>query len=128
MKYGYSRKVKLGFDDAVAKVTDELQKVGFGILTEINVKETFKKKLDVDFKPYIILGACNPSSAYKALSAEDEIGLLLPCNVIVYENDNGESVVASVEVDAMLSLVENPVIEELAKEIKNKLHTAIDSV
>lgn len=128
MKYGYSRKVKLGFDDAVAKVTDELQKVGFGILTEINVKETFKKKLDVDFKPYIILGACNPSSAYKALSAEDEIGLLLPCNVIVYENDNGESVVASVEVDAMLSLVENPDIEELAKEIKNKLHTAIDSV
>ena len=128
MKYGYSRKVKLGFDDAVAKVTDELQKVGFGILTEINVKETFKKKLDVDFKPYIILGACNPSSAYKALSAEDEIGLLLACNVIVYENDNGESVVASVEVDAMLSLVENPDIEELAKEIKNKLHTAIDSV
>lgn len=128
MKYGYSRKVKLGFDDAVAKVTDELQKVGFGILTEINVKETFKKKLDVDFKPYIILGACNPPSAYKALSAEEEIGLLLPCNVIVYENDNGESVVAAVEVDAMLSLVENPDIEELAKEIKNKLHIAIDSV
>ena len=83
MEYGISKKVILGFDEAVAKVTDELKKEGFGVLTTIDVRETLKKKLNVDFKKYVILGACNPPFAYKSLQAEEEIGLLLPCNVIV---------------------------------------------
>ncbi|MEX2189140.1 MAG: DUF302 domain-containing protein, partial [Bacteroidota bacterium] len=84
MQYGFSKTVNLSFDQTVEKVTEELKKEGFGVLTTIDVKETLKKKLDVDFKRYTILGACNPPFAHKALQAEEEIGLLLPCNVIVY--------------------------------------------
>jgi uncharacterized protein (DUF302 family) len=95
--YGFSKVVNLSYDKAIEKVTEELKKEGFGVLTEIDVKETLKKKLDVDFKPYKILGACNPPNAYKALQAEEQIGLMLPCNVIVYVNDNVETVVAAIK-------------------------------
>ena len=92
--YGFWKTVNLGFEEAITKVTEELKKEGFGILTEIDVTATFKNKLDVDFKPYKILGACNPPNAYKALQAEEQIGLMLPCNVIVYVDDNDKTNVA----------------------------------
>lgn len=128
MKYGYSKKVNLSFEKAIAKVTEELKKEGFGVLTEIDVKETLKKKLDVDFKPYMILGACNPTYAYKALQIEEQVGLLLPCNVIVYKTGDKETIVSAIEPDAMMSVVDNPDIQEIAREIRQKLHRAIDAV
>jgi len=128
MKYGYSKKVNLSFEKAIVKVTEELKKEGFGILTEIDVKETLKKKLDVDFKPYMILGACNPTYAYKALQTEEQVGLLLPCNVIVYKSKDKEMIVSAIEPDAMMSVVDNPDIHEIAREIRQKLHRVIDAV
>ncbi|KPK89708.1 hypothetical protein AMJ80_09415 [bacterium SM23_31] len=128
MEYGYSKKVNLSFEEAVAKVTEELKKEGFGVLTEINVKDTLKKKLDVDFKPYMILCACNPPAAYKALQAEERVGLLLPCNVIVYETGDKETDVSAIEPDAMMSVVDNPDIHEIAREIRQRLHRVIDAV
>ncbi|MCH8285390.1 DUF302 domain-containing protein [candidate division KSB1 bacterium] len=128
MKYGYSKKVDLSFDEAIEKVTNELQNEGFGVLTDIDIKKTLKKKLDVDFRPYRILGACNPPAAYKALMTEEEIGLLLPCNIIVYENKENEIMVSATEVDALLSLVGKPEINAVAKDIKKKLHNVIDSL
>jgi uncharacterized protein (DUF302 family) len=92
--YGYSVKTELSFDDAIAKATEELKKDGFGVLTEIDVKSTLKQKLDMDFRRYTILGACNPHLASQALQAETEIGLLLPCNVIVYENDDNTATIS----------------------------------
>jgi len=103
--YAFVKTVRQTFDEAVEKVTEELKQEGFGILTEIDVTATLKKKLDVDFKPYKILGACNPPSAYKALQAEEQIGLMLPCNVIVYVNDAGETVVAAVDPVASMQAV-----------------------
>ena len=87
MQYGFSKDVALSYEDTINKVTGELKKEGFGVLTKIDVKDTLKNKIDVDFKKYSILGACNPTLAYKALQAEEDIGLLLPCNVVVYEKD-----------------------------------------
>ena len=128
MKYGYSKKVNLSFEETIAKVTEELKKEGFGVLTEIDVKNTLKKKLDVDFKPYMILGACNPTSAYKVLQMEEQVGLLLPCNVIVYETEDKDIVVSAIEPDAMMSVVDNPDIQKIAQEIREKLHRVIDAV
>ena len=105
MSYSFSKKVDLSYEDALLKVTDELQKEGFGVLTEIDVKATLKKKLDVDHKKYMILGACNPPLAHKALSAEPEIGLLLPCNVVVFEDENNDTVVAAINARTMMSVV-----------------------
>ena len=103
-RYGYSVKTKLSYDDAVARVTDELKKAGFGILTEIDVKATLKKKIDLDFRRYVILGACNPHLASQMLAEEIEIGLLLPCNAIVYENDDHTATVSLLSPRAMLSV------------------------
>ena len=128
MEYGYSKKVNLSFEEAVAKVTGELKQEGFGVLTEINVKDTLKKKLDVDFKPYMILGACNPPAAYKALQVEEQVGLLLPCNVIDYETGDKETDVSAIEPDVMMSVVDNPDIHEIAREIRQRLHRVIDAV
>lgn len=127
MGYGFSKSVPMQFDAAVEKVTAELQKEGFGVLTTIDVRETLKKKLNVDFKKYKILGACNPPFAHKALQAEEEIGLLLPCNVIVYEN-NGGSVVAAFDPMSMSKVMENPAIEPIAAEVKQRLERAIAAV
>lgn len=127
MTYGFSKSVDLPFDAAVEKVTAELQKEGFGVLTTIDVKETLKKKLNVDFKKYKILGACNPDFAHKALQVEEEIGLLLPCNVIVYER-NGKSVVAAFDPMAMTRVMENAAIEPIATEVKQRLERVIAAV
>ncbi|MFO7311864.1 MAG: DUF302 domain-containing protein [Bacillota bacterium] len=126
--YGYRRRVRLSYDEAVAKVRDTLKEQGFGVLTEIDVAATLKQKLDVDFgRRYIILGACNPPLAHRALSQELELGLLLPCNVIVYE-DGDETVVAAVEPHAMLSVVSNEALKEVADEATRRLRAAIDAV
>ncbi|MFQ5433101.1 MAG: DUF302 domain-containing protein [Nitrospinota bacterium] len=127
--YGMSRKVDLGFDEAEAKVRDTLKEQGFGILTEIDVKKTLKAKIDVDFRRYKILGACNPKSAHKALTAEMEVGLLLPCNVIVYEDDDGATHVSAIDPLSAMSVVgDNEALKELAGEVVEKLKTAIEGV
>jgi len=126
--YGFSKKVNLGYDEAIEKVTDELKKEGFGVLTEIDVKATLKKKLDVDFKPYKILGACNPPFAYKALQSEEQIGLMLPCNVIVYVNDNNETIVAVIDPIASMQAVKNDTLGEVAETIQGKLKKVINSL
>ena len=126
--YSFSKTIDVPYEAAIEKVTAALKEEGFGVLTTIDVKETLKKKLDVDFRKYIILGACNPPLAYQTLQAEIEIGLLLPCNVIVYENDEGKSVVSAIDPIAMVSMVDNPALEEIAKEISAKLLNAIENV
>ena len=127
-RYAFTTKVDLGYDEAIAKVTEELQKEGFGILADIDVAATLKKKLDVDFKPYRILGACNPPNAYKALQAEEQIGLMLPCNVIVYVNDAGETIVAAVDPVASMQAVDNPALGETAQTIQGKLKSVIEQL
>ena len=127
MNYGFSKTVDLPYEKAIEKITEGLKKEGFGVLTEIDVKETLKKKLNVDFKKYKILGACNPPIAHKALLAEEELGLLLPCNVIVYEKE-GKSVVSVFNPMIMMELVEKEVIGPIAEEVKEKLLRALDAV
>jgi uncharacterized protein (DUF302 family) len=118
--YAYRAKLDLPYEEAVEKVTAALKQEGFGVLTEIDVKATLKKKLDVDFRKYVILGACNPPLAHQALTAELEIGLLLPCNVIVYAV-NGGSVVSIVDPISMLDVVANPDIQPVADEARTRL-------
>jgi uncharacterized protein (DUF302 family) len=125
--YGFSRRVDAPFDAAVARIREALEKEGFGVLTEIDVKATLKKKLDVDFRKYVILGACNPPFAYKALTAELEIGLLMPCNVIVYENDGGGSTVAAMDASMMASVTGNDRLSEVSTAVNEKLRRAIES-
>ena len=128
MNYGFSKKVDLSYEDALIKVTEELQKEGFGVLTEIDVKATFKKKLDVDHNNYKILGACNPPLAHKALTAEPEIGLLLPCNVVVYEDDNKQTIVAAIDAKTMMSVVGRDDIEPIAEEVNQKLAKVLENI
>ena len=127
-KYYFNKTVDLSFEDAIAKVTEELKKEGFGILTEIDVQATLKKKLDVDFRPYKILGACNPPFAHKALSAESHIGIYLPCNVIVQDVGDGKTEVAAVDPLVAMSRVENPALEPVAQEIQAKLQRVIENL
>ena len=119
--YGFRTHINLPYEQAIEKVTTALKAEGFGVLTEIDVKATLKKKLDVDFRKYIILGACNPALANQALNQELEIGLLLPCNVIVYEGESGGSVVSIVDPIAMLGVVDNPALDEVANEARARL-------
>lgn len=127
MQYGFSRTTELSFEKAVETVTEELKKEGFGVLTTIDVKETMKKKLNVDFKKYVILGACNPPFAYRALQVEEQVGLLLPCNVIVYEKDAG-SVVAIFDPMVMTDVMENEQMEPIANEVRERLERVIANV
>ena len=126
--YGFSKVVNLRYEEAIEKVTEELKKEGFGVLTEIDVKETLKKKLDVEFKPYKILGACNPPFAYKSLQAEEQIGLMLPCNVIVYVNDSSETVVAAINPIASMQAVKNDKLGKVAEVIQSKLKKVIGNL
>ena len=128
MSYYFKKTLNLSFDKAIARVTEELKKEKFGILTDIDVKATLKKKLDVEFRKYRILGACNPPFAYKALQAEDKIGTMLPCNVIVQEISDGQVEVTAIDPLASMQAVENPALKEIASEISNKLKTVINSV
>ena len=128
MSYYFNKIVEQNFEDAIEKVTEELQKEGFGILTEIDIKATLKKKLDVDFRKYIILGACNPSFAHKALLSENKIGTMLPCNVIVQENDEGKVEVSAVDPMASMQAVENPDLKNIATEIRAKLQNVINNM
>jgi uncharacterized protein (DUF302 family) len=125
MNYYFNKTLKEDFDSVIEKVTEELKKEGFGILTEIDVRETLKKKLDVDFKKYRILGACNPPFAHKALEAEDKIGTMLPCNVIVQEISKGVVEVAAVNPMASMQAVENEKLMKIAQEITSKLENVI---
>lgn len=127
MRYGFSRVLKLSYDQAVEKVTEELRKEGFGVLTTIDVKDTLKKKLGLDFKKYVILGACNPPLAHRALEAEEEIGLLLPCNVIVYEKGN-ETVVSAFDPQVMTRIIENPAVNLIADEVESRLKRVLEAV
>jgi uncharacterized protein (DUF302 family) len=128
MNYYFTKTVSLSFDTAITRVTEELTKEGFGILTDIDVKATLKKKLDVEFRKYRILGACNPPFAYKALQAEDKIGTMLPCNVIVQEISDGQVEVTAIDPLASMQAVENPALKEIATEISNKLKIVINRV
>jgi uncharacterized protein (DUF302 family) len=128
MKYYFNKIVTLSFDKAIEKVIAELKKEGFGILTDIDVKETLKKKLDVDFKNYRILGACNPPFAYKALQAEDKIGTMLPCNVIVQEIEGGRVEVAAIDPIASMQAVANPALKDVAEEVQAKLKKVVENI
>lgn len=125
--YAYRTRLDLPYEQAVDTVTAALKDEGFGVLTEIDVKATLKKKLDADFRKYVILGACNPPLAHQALNTELEIGLLLPCNVIVYEEDGG-SVVSLVDPISMLGVVENPALNPVAEEARTRLQRVIDAL
>jgi uncharacterized protein (DUF302 family) len=128
MTYYFSKTLDIDYEHALQRVTEELQKEGFGVLTEIDVKETLKKKMDVDFKKYKILGACNPPFAYKALSAEDKIGVMLPCNVIVIEVAQGKTEVSAVDPLASMQAVDNPDLRDVAEEVQTKLKKVIDNL
>ena len=128
MSYYFAKTVKTNFEDTLTKVEEELKKESFGVLTEIDVQATLKKKLDVDFRKYKILGACNPPFAHKALTAEDKIGVLLPCNVIVQELDDNKVEVAIVNpIDSMQS-VKNEALSEIASEITEKLKRVLENI
>jgi len=126
--YGFTVDVDCSFDEAVDKVTEELQKEGFGVLTEIDVKATMKKKLDIDKRPYKILGACNPVLANQAIDAEPDIGLLLPCNVIVRENESGTVTVGFMDPSAVLGLVQREELKSLGDEVLSRLHRVRDAL
>ena len=128
MNYHFSKMLNVAFDEAILMVTEELKKQGFGVLTEIDVKETLKKKLGVDFRSYKILGACNPPFAYQALELEDKIGLMLPCNVIVQEHVEGKVEVSVIDPIASMQAIENPKLASVAEQVQAKLKSVIDSL
>lgn len=126
--YGFSTIVDTDFETTITRVTEELQKEGFGVLTEIDVKATFKKKLDIDRKPYHILGACNPVLANKAIESEPEIGLLLPCNVLVRVSDTDDVIVSFMDPETVLGLVQSDAVKELGGEVKSRLLRVKDAL
>lgn len=128
MKYFNTKIVDYSYDEALVKVAEELKKEGFGVLTEIDVKETLKKKIDVDFRRYKIMGACNPAFAHKAISAEDNLGVLLPCNFVVQENKDGKTQISSVNPLVSMQGVENENLEPIAKEVSEKLSRVMNNL
>ncbi len=128
MSYYFSKVIKSDFEAAISKVTEELKKEGFGVLTNIDMKETLKKKLDVDVRKYKILGACNPQFAHQALLAESHIGTMLPCNVIVQERENGEVEISAVDPVASMMAIVNPGLVELAQQVSVKLKSVVENV
>jgi uncharacterized protein (DUF302 family) len=127
ISYGFRKEIDLPFDKAVEAVTEELKKQGFGILTRIDVKEKFKEKLGIDFKNYVILGACSPSHAHKAILAEEDIGLMLPCNVLVYEKE-GKTILSIIKPSAGMGMIDNEALRQIAQEVEARLKQVFDSV
>lgn len=125
MSYHISKTLDMPFDQAIEHVTEALKTKGFGVLTTIDVKATLKKKIDVDFKPYTILGACNPGFAHQALQKEDKIGTMLPCNVIVVQNDDGKVEVSAVDPMASMQAIENPELGQIAGEVQGLLKEVV---
>jgi uncharacterized protein (DUF302 family) len=128
MSYYFSKTLNTDFDSAISKVTDELKKEGFGILTEIDVKETFKKKLDVDFRKYRILGACNPNFAFEAIKSEDKVGTMLPCNVVVQEHEDGKIEVSAIDPIASMMAIKNNALGDVATNVSDKLRRVIENL
>lgn len=129
MAYYYSRKLKIPFDEAVQKITENLQQQGFGIITNIDLKSTLKQKLNVDFRKYKILGACNPEFAYKAVSLESHLGLMLPCNVVIQEHENNEVEVSAISpLETIDRAVGTPQLTDIAHEVSNRLRMAVDNL
>jgi uncharacterized protein (DUF302 family) len=128
MSYYFNKTLNLPFDDAIARVTEELKKEGFGVLTDIDVRATMKKKLDVDFRNYRILGACNPPFAHQALLAEGKIGTMLPCNVIVQEHAPGVVEVAAIDPVASMAAVDNPQLGAIGMEVRAKLQRVVENL
>ena len=127
MNYGYQRTLKIGFDEVDSKVRETLMAQGFGILTEIDVKEAFKEKLKIDFQRYRILGACNPALAHEALTAELEVGMLMPCNVVIWENDDGSVTLSVADAQSLLSVTDAN-LNHIAVDANQRLKTALDAV
>lgn len=127
MDYGFTKTVKMSYEETLEIVTAELKKEGFGVLTNIDVKETLKNKINVDFKKYMILGACNPPLAHKALQSEEQLGLFLPCNVIVYEN-NGDTVVSIFNPMIMTNIIDNKNLHTVAEEVTNKMKRVFEAI
>ena len=128
MSYHFSKTLPVSFDEAIDRVMAALQAEGFGVLTEIDVKETLKKKLDVDFRKYRILGACNPPLAYRALQLEDKIGTMLPCNVLVQETDDGQVEVSAIDPVASMQAIDNPALGEVAETVRGKLRDIVEAL
>ncbi len=125
-QYAFTAVLNIPYEDAVSKVTEALKEEGFGVLTEINVKETLKKKLGVDFRKYVILGACNPPYAHRTLQVDLRVGLLLPCNVIVYETDDKKASVSAINPVSALEVIKNEGLRKIAEEVSGKLKKVID--
>jgi len=128
VSYYFSKVLSLGFEDAVAEVTKKLKEAGFGVITDVDVTATLKTKLGVEFRPYRILGACNPALAHEALKLEDKVGTMLPCNVIVQETEPGKVEVAAIDPVASMAAIDNPALLEKAKQVRDKLEGAVRSL
>jgi len=128
MNYGYKRVVQLSFKNANIRIRETLKEQGFGVLTEIDVRKTLKEKLNKDFKKYVILGACNPPLAFQALNDEEAIGLLLPCNVILWENEDLSTTIAAIDANKMMTIVEKDQLYDIARKVDSLLQAAVDNV
>ncbi len=128
MAYSLNKKVKLSFEETIQKITEELKKEGFGILTQIDVRETLKKKIDQDFRPYIILGACNPQFAYKALTMDDKIGVFLPCNIVVQQHENGEVEISIGDPEELMKPASNDALSTFSQVVKNAMQRVLANI
>ena len=128
MTYYFSRILPVGFDEALRRVIEALRQEGFGIITEIDVKQTLKAKIGVDFRNYRILGACNPKLAYEALQIEDKVGTMLPCNVVVQELDGGKTEIAAIDPVASMQAIDNPRLTQSAEQVRSRLKKVVDSL